>query len=189
MLCILNLACPCTRIARAKSPELRNGRVRWSGGGHPFLEWWGVATLAVTSSTCYILNKYTRWRMRQWCTRLHTPGPTCVCKRTRVPGARIHTDAIDVRRTGKRGECRGGSVMRNLWPTTPVSFRSRGCSKRGLADQYLSLLNKEMICPRFLNFCFLFLFFCGKFDTIDHYESWMLKMWEFSHLYRWISLD
>ena len=33
MLCILNLACPCTRIARAKSPELRNGRVRSMEGG------------------------------------------------------------------------------------------------------------------------------------------------------------
>lgn len=57
--------------------------------GHPFPDWWGVATLAVTSSTCYILNKYTPTHAPA---HTYTPGPT------RVSRCTLGCVPIDVRR-------------------------------------------------------------------------------------------
>lgn len=87
--------------------------------GHPFPDWWGVATLAVTSSTCYILNKYTPTHAPA---HTYTPGPT------RVSRCTLGCVPIDVRRETR-------------WMSRPTFFFNRGCSLHLASDSSNSSLS------------------------------------------------
>lgn len=99
--------------------------------GHPFPDWWGVATLAVTSSTCYILNKYTPTHAPA---HTYTPGPT------RVSRCTLGCVPIDVRRETR-------------WMSRPTFFFNRGCSALGLRlIKLITIVQQMILCSNFFAF-------------------------------------